>query len=979
MKRIYTIFVFLLTTIYIFGQTVISVDAAKTIATVSPLIYGAGTEDVNHEIYGGLYDQRIFGESFEEVATSQIKDFLNYDNLWAPECEMVRLVTSGTGKLIYQPVTLEKGYSEVDVRLDRSSTIAGLILDVSGAGDGADNFNGYEISLNASNHTLVVGKHQNNWQPAANNKVDFDAKAWNTLRVEQDGTTITIYLNGKQVYTYQDASSSLLKGLVGLRSFSGSASFRHLNINGKPINFEGLSSGAVNFSDYDHPWSVNNNILSLVTDGTGKTVYQGEELTEGIVDVEMRIDGPQAIAGYIMNVSDCGNGADIFNGYEISLNASNHQLVLGKHLHNWQSLDNKSVTFNATDWNRFHVEYQGAHFMIYLNGALIDDFTDTNNPITKGLVGLRSFNGNVSFRNLSINGNAVALQPVPTGVSTMWNAVGKGTFVHDVSTAINGTYSQRMEGTKGVAIANMGLNKWGIALKEGQMMSGSIYLKGNVDAFVALQSRDGNKEYARQPLSGVGSDWQRFNLSLIPIASDSIARFVVGINGNQGTLWVDQAILHTDSYPFRADLTEAFRNEKLTFLRYGGTMVNTQEYLTKNMIGPREGRPPYIGWWYYNSTNGFAIPEFMQFARQIQAEPAFAINIEDQPENVLALLNEVKDLHLKYLEIGNEENIGTDAKAAYEHYVERFNILYDAIHPIYPDIKFVCAAWWRPDNVPLMQYVFTNLDGKAAYWDYHPWTDNFTDTKNISNELTQMNQLFTGWNSTTTMRCAMFEENGNTHNMQRALTHAMVLNAVRRTDGFVPLESPANALQPNLQNDNGWDQGQIFFSPSSTWYQPTYYAQQMASTYHQPLLIQSACGTSFIDATATRNEKGDTLVLHLVNPTSIKRIIKLDIANFGTLSSASSVVLTGMVTDENTLIQPHKIVPYEETNIPISSYTLKPYSYTIIKLTTENTTSISTATTSSTVHSAIFDLNGRPVSTPRQGIYIMADRKHIVK
>ena len=86
-----------------------------------------------------------------------------------------------------------------------------------------------------------------------------------------------------------------------------------------------------------------------------------------------------------------------------------------------------------------------------------------------------------------------------------------------------------------------------------------------------------------------------------------------------------------------------------------------------------------------------------------------------------------------------------------------------------------------------------------------------------------------------------------------------------------------------------------------------------------------------------------------------------------------------MVTDENTLIQPHKIVPYEETNIPISSYTLKPYSYTIIKLTTENTTSISTATTSSTVHSAIFDLNGRPVSTPRQGIYIMADRKHIVK
>lgn len=44
----------------------ITVDASKVEGSVTPWLYGACIEDVNHEIYGGLYDQRIFGESFEE-------------------------------------------------------------------------------------------------------------------------------------------------------------------------------------------------------------------------------------------------------------------------------------------------------------------------------------------------------------------------------------------------------------------------------------------------------------------------------------------------------------------------------------------------------------------------------------------------------------------------------------------------------------------------------------------------------------------------------------------------------------------------------------------------------------------------------------------------------------------------------------------------------------------------------------------------
>lgn len=97
-------------------------------------------------------------------------------------------------------------------------------------------------------------------------------------------------------------------------------------------------------------------------------------------------------------------------------------------------------------------------------------------------------------------------------------------------------------------------------------------------------------------------------------------------------------LLHTDSFPYRADITDAFRKEGLTFLRYGGTMVNAPEYMTRNMHGPSEERPPYIGHYYRYSTNGFGIIEFVRFARLIGTEPTFAINIEDNAADVLALL-----------------------------------------------------------------------------------------------------------------------------------------------------------------------------------------------------------------------------------------------------------------------------------------------------------------------------------------------------
>jgi alpha-L-arabinofuranosidase len=46
--------------------TRIRIDTDTVIATITPHMTGACMEDVNHEVYGGIFSQMIFGESFEE-------------------------------------------------------------------------------------------------------------------------------------------------------------------------------------------------------------------------------------------------------------------------------------------------------------------------------------------------------------------------------------------------------------------------------------------------------------------------------------------------------------------------------------------------------------------------------------------------------------------------------------------------------------------------------------------------------------------------------------------------------------------------------------------------------------------------------------------------------------------------------------------------------------------------------------------------
>lgn len=782
------------------AEAVISVDAAKVEQEITPYLYGACIEDVNHEIYGGLYDQKIFGESFEEPAP-------------APKFE--------------------------------------------------------------------------------------------------------------------------------------------------------------DFSVYEGNWSVLNNEVQAVSHPGAKLVYNRKEIAGGSIETELKFNGGGENAGLLLRVSQPGNGADNFYGYEISLASNGEKIVIGKHKKNFEHVKDIPVKCNPVIWNHLKAVMANQRIEIFLNGESVCVFDDNDPDLKTGYPALRVWNSNAVFRNMQLTSDnksqALSFKTIPVQqISSQWDACETGDvkahYTLDTKGAYNGKHSQIIELVSGrgtAGIVNSGLNRWGIAVRKGQKLQGRFYLKSNNYkgiVTVALQSEDGKTAYARQQISGLSGQWEKYSFDLTSDFDDKKARFAVYID-QPGKIWIDQVTLMTtgkDQFkglPYRNDIAQAMVNQKLTFLRYGGTMINVPEYRFKKMIGDPDKRPPYIGHWYHYSTNGFGIEDFLKFSEAAGFMTAFAVNIEESPEDMADMVEYLngsitskwgklraqnghpEPYKVQYIGIGNEEVLFNGDKAEeYDHYIERFNLLYDAIKSKDPSVKLVCTAWWRPDS-PSVEKVFKALDGKADYWDYHPWADALTTGRTVETELKQMKELFLKWNPNTTMKCAIFEENGNTHNIERTLGHVTLQNAVRRMGDFVLTSCAANALQPYLQNDNGWDQGQVFFTPSQVWGMPPYYAQQMASKNHLPLLVNSEVTdkSGKLDVTATRSENGKLVVLHIANIGAESITTKLDVKGLNHINTVKSITLSGELKDRNTPEEPEKIIPVEKKmkNAASQVYEILPYSYTI--------------------------------------------------
>lgn len=234
-------------------ETRIDVHADQVTHPVSRYLTGACIEDVNHEIYGGLYSQMVFGESFQEPPKTALKGFTAFGGAWQVKEGELHASGAAGDKLISDFPPFADGEAGVEVFVPaQGCSNAGIIVRVDHPGSGIDDFDGYEVSLNSLGQSVRLGRHRHNWEHLQDAPCATPANAWVRLAVKITGSTLEVLVNGQSVLKYDDGAKALPAGTIGLRQFQADARYRNLWVKTgggtRPLSFESESGGSYEVS-----------------------------------------------------------------------------------------------------------------------------------------------------------------------------------------------------------------------------------------------------------------------------------------------------------------------------------------------------------------------------------------------------------------------------------------------------------------------------------------------------------------------------------------------------------------------------------------------------------------------------------------------------------------------------------------------------------------------------------------------------------
>lgn len=743
----------------------------------------------------------------------------------------------------------------------------------------------------------------------------------------------------------------------------------------------------VGFVSSEGAWVLGEDGSLLGGPGAGpRLMREGEAWSDGAAGVEVYFDEvASGNAGLILRVRGTGRGADAFAGYEVSLDQAAGVLLIGRHEFNWQPLVQVPLAIPAGRWIPITVRLSGANLSVEVDGRHVVTCQDPQ-PLAPGVLGIRPWQRMARFRGLweERDGQRQALAFAPregagerTLVSNMWRVVrqgeAQGTAALTAERPFVGRQSQALTMTAGPGrwgIENRGLNRQGMAFVGGCEYEGCLWARADADVVltVALESGDGSRTLARQDVVVRAGDWTRHDFTLRPGSDETGGRLAITLR-EPGSVTLGYVALEPGEWgrykglASRRDVAEGLVNGGLTVLRNGGCMVNTDAYRWQQMIGPRDRRQPYTGFWYTWSSNGWGIVDFMQLCEAAGFECIPAVNLGETPESLAALVQyanapvdsewgarRAADGHpapyvLRYLQLGNEEAVD-------ESYWQHFAPQAEAIWAVDPDITLVVGdfAYNEPISDPLNVTGaprITTLEtqrkilelaaahGREVWFDVHVWSE-FPQQIGGLDTLPSVVRALRGLCPEARFKLAVLELNSNRHDLGRALANARSIGFLERMGDDVRVVCSANCLQTDGQNDNGWDQGLLFLNPEKVWAQPPLLAAGMISRNWLPLCVEAqVTGAPTLDVTAKRSDDGRTLQLQVVNWGEGDVDARLDLGGFVPQGDSAEVeTLAGPLDLTNTAAEPERVTTRRET-VDLGSgelrYRFAKHSFTVLR------------------------------------------------
>ncbi|KAL2320587.1 hypothetical protein Fmac_029556 [Flemingia macrophylla] len=513
----------------------------------------------------------------------------------------------------------------------------------------------------------------------------------------------------------------------------------------------------------------------------------------------------------------------------------------------------------------------------------------------------------------------------------------------------------------GVGISNPGY--WGMNIEQGKWYKVVYHVKseGMFDFQLSFSGVD-VKKVSSNILHVYGhGKWKKVETILEAKATNHISSIQITTT-RKGSYLLDQvSVMPPDTYMghgFRKDLFQMVADLNPKFLRFPGGCYVEGDYLKdqfqwKDTFGPWEERPGHYDTWGYWSDDGFGFLEYLQLAEDLGAMPIWVFNagislhdevntsaiapyVQDALDGIQfargsssspwgsarAALGHPKPFDLRYVAVGNENC----DQASYEG---NYLYFYEAIRSAYPDIQIIsnCDA----SNSPLSH--------PSDLFDFHI----YTDSNNMFSKSTHFDHTSRLGPKAFVSEYAVWKTDAGNGSLLAAVSEAAFLIGLEKNSDIVEMVSYA-PLFLNI-NDRRWVPDAIVFDSYQVYGTPSYWVQK--------LFIESS-GATFLDSTL--DTKSDKLIASAIiwqNSTDKQNYLRIKVVNFGTTTESLTILINGLnlnvkqygstktvlasnnVMDENSFLEPNKVVPQTSSLVNADkdlNVILSPYSVTSLDL-----------------------------------------------
>ena len=544
------------------------------------------------------------------------------------------------------------------------------------------------------------------------------------------------------------------------------------------------------------------------------------------------------------------------------------------------------------------------------------------------------------------------------------------------------------KGWKGYGIENSGFD--GISVKSGAQYDFSVFLRNygqakQVRIVLAEPQKRGQepKLLAEAFITADAADWKKYSAVLVPNADCKKAVLQILVQ-TQGVMDVDMvSLMPQDTYKghgLRKDLAQLLADLQPKFMRFpGGCVVHGggdgfwNTYRWKTTIGPKEQRRGLKNTWGYHQSMGLGYYEYFQFCEDLGMEPLPILpcgvscqgtnggwSMKGYAQDVVPMtemdewVNDAIDLiewangdpatskwakmradaghpkpfNLKYLGLGNEEQITPE-------FCERFKYMYERVTKAHPEIVIVGTAGpgSHPGNGDFKNgwKLAEELDIPILDEHYYERDSFFLSKRQYDNyPRTRKTKVYLG------------EYAAKDKRLIDALAEGLYLLHVERNGDVVCMTSYAPLFAK--KGATNWNPDLIYFDNERPYQTCSYYVQQMfgqsSGQYYYGDCVQFKGDAAGVEQPQVDVHYGQSVVLNvekrklyvkLVNASAEKKVADINLSRFPIKKSVVKTVLTGEANDENNY-EKQPVAPKTETMKAQKKFSLDLEPYTMVML-----------------------------------------------